>query len=101
MKKNFENFLDLLCTLKSKVHVICFMTETWLGPLDNIKDITVLVEGCHTPLFENRQQCTHGGIITYSFKFKFKIFKITMYITNEKSLSYSPMGQLKIELPGS
>ena len=41
------------------------MTETWLAPLDNIKDFTI--EGCHTPLFQNsyRQQYTHGVVITF------------------------------------
>ena len=65
IKKNFNNFVDLLCTIKYKIHVIC-LTETWLGPLDNIKDFEI--DGYHTPLFQNRQHSTHGGVITYIHK---------------------------------
>ena len=65
IKKNFNNFLDLLSTLTCKIHVIC-LTETWLGPLDNIKDFKI--DGYHMPLFQNRQQNAHGGVITYIHK---------------------------------
>ena len=65
IKKNFNKFLELLCTMKCKIHVIC-LTETWLGNLDNIKDFEI--DGYHTPLFQNRQQSTGGGVITYIHK---------------------------------
>ena len=51
--------------MKCKIHVIC-LTESWLGPLDNINDFAI--DGYHTPLFQNRQHSTHGGVITYIHK---------------------------------
>ena len=65
IKKNFNNFVDLLCTIKCKIYIIC-LTETWLGNLDNIKDFEI--EGYHTPLYQNRQQSSRGGVITYVHK---------------------------------
>ena len=66
IKKNFENFLQLLCSLKSKIHIIC-LTETWLKDSDNIKDFEL--EGYHPPLFQNRtNNLQGGGIITYIHK---------------------------------
>ena len=66
IKMNFNNFVDLLCSIKSKIHVIC-LTETWLKESDNIKDFEI--DGYHTPLFQNRSDNLHGGgVMTYIHK---------------------------------
>ena len=63
IKKNFDNFEQLLCRLKCKIHIIC-LTETWLNDLDNINDYKL--DGYHTPLFQNRPNDSYGGgVMTY------------------------------------
>ena len=47
-------------------YLIC-LTESWLSPLDNIKDFEL--EGYHSPLYQNRIGNMHGGgVITYVHK---------------------------------
>ena len=66
IKKNFNNFVQLLCRLNCKIHIIC-LTETWLKELDNIKDFEL--DGYHTPQFQNRpDDISGGGVITYIHK---------------------------------
>ena len=66
LKKNFESFTSMLSKMKSKIHIIC-LTESWLGPLDNIKDFHI--DGYHTPLHQNRLQDLYGGgVVTYIHK---------------------------------
>ena len=66
IRKNFKNFTQLLSRIKAKIHIIC-LTETWLGPLDNIEDFEL--EGYNTPLFQNRTgDFCGGGVITYIHK---------------------------------
>ena len=74
IKKNFKYFTDLLSSIKSKIHIIC-LTETWLGPLDNVEDF--VIEGYHKPLYQNRNENFGGGVITYVHKVieKFKYVK--------------------------
>ena len=63
IKRNFDNFVNFLCKLKCKIHIIC-LTESWLGPLDNIDDFEL--NGYQTPIFQNRLGNFHGGgVITY------------------------------------
>ena len=63
IKKNFDDFSQLLDRLKSKIHIIC-LTETWLNDLDNINDFKL--EGYHTPYYQNRPTSLHrGGVMTY------------------------------------
>ena len=66
MKKNFNNFVHLLCQLNCKIHIIC-LTETWLKELDNINDFEL--DGYHTPQFQNRpDDISGGGVVTYIHK---------------------------------
>ena len=67
LKKNLNNYVNqILSKLNCKVHVIC-LTESWLGPLDNIKDFTL--DGYHPPKYQNRIGNLHGGgVITYVHK---------------------------------
>ena len=66
LKKNFKNFTNLISRINSKIHVIC-LTESWLGPLDNIKDFEI--EGYHTPLYQNRiENIRGGGVVTFIHK---------------------------------
>ena len=66
IRKNFANFTYLLNRIKNKVHIIC-LTESWLGPMDNINDYELA--GYHTPLYQNRVGNKHGGgVITYIHK---------------------------------
>ena len=66
IKKNFNNFEQLLCGVKHKIHIIC-ITESWLGELDNIKDFEL--DGYHTPHFQNRPNGLFGGgVMTYIHK---------------------------------
>ena len=66
IKKNFNNFEQLLSRFKSKIHIIC-LTETWLKESDNIKDFEI--EGYHTPQMQNRSDNLHGGgVMTYIHK---------------------------------
>ena len=63
IKKNFDNFTQLLHRLKSTIYILCF-TETWLKDLDNINDFKL--EGYHTPHYQNRPNNLHkGGVMTY------------------------------------
>ena len=82
IKKNFSNFTTLLSRIKSKIHIIC-LNESWLGPLDNIKDYEI--EGYHTPITQNRVQSRHGGgVLTYLHKdiSKFKPVKNLTFSDN-------------------
>ena len=66
IRKNFDSFTYLLNRINTKIHVLC-LTETWLGPLDNIADFDL--DGYHTPLFQNRIGNKHGGgVLTYVHK---------------------------------
>ena len=66
LKKNFNNLTNMLGRINSKIHIIC-LTESWLGPLDNIKDFEI--DGYHTPLYQNRIENIHGGgVVTYIHK---------------------------------
>ncbi len=63
LRKNYNNFVNLLSQINCKIHVIC-LTESWLGPNDNIKDFEI--EGYHIPHCQNRIGNMHGGgVITY------------------------------------
>ena len=80
IKKHFDEFTNFLNSVKPKIHVIC-LNETWLGPLDNIKDFEI--EGYHTPLFQNRIGNKHGGgVATYIHKDipKFKQIKNLSFV---------------------
>ena len=80
IKKNFDNFTQLIYRLKSKIHIIC-LTETWINELDNIDDFTL--EGYHTPLYQNRPNGSQrGGVMTYIHK-DIKNYKIV------KNLSFA------------
>ena len=54
----------MLGRINSKIHIIC-LTESWLGPLDNIKDFEI--DGYHTPLYQNCIENIHG-FTTYIHK---------------------------------
>ena len=63
IKKNFDNFLHLICSMNCKIHIIC-LTESWLGDLDNINDYKL--DGYNIPYFQNRSNNSPGGgVITY------------------------------------
>ena len=67
IKKNFSHFVNqILSKMNCKVHVIC-LTESWLGPLDNIKDFSL--NSYYPPQHQNRIGNIHGGgVITYIHK---------------------------------
>ena len=76
IRTNFENFTYLLNRMNTKIHIIC-LTETWLGPLDNIEDYKI--PGYHLPVQQNREGNKHGGgVITYIHK------DINSYKVNKK-----------------
>ena len=80
IRKNFNSFTELLTRMKSKIHIIC-LTETWLGPLDNIEDFEL--EGYYSPLYQNRTgNFCGGGVITYIHKdvTKFKYVKNLSFV---------------------
>ena len=62
IKKNFDNFVNLLSKLNSKIHIVC-LTETWLTELDNTNDFKL--DGYHIPLVQNRPNNQCGGVMTY------------------------------------
>ena len=57
----------MLGRINSKIYIIC-LTESWLGPLDNIEDFEI--DGYHTrTLYQNRIENIHsGGVVTYIHK---------------------------------
>ena len=66
IRKHFKDFTNLLGRIQSKIHIIC-LTESWLGPQDNIDDFRL--DGYHTPLYQNRTgNMIGGGVVTYVHK---------------------------------